>query len=71
MVTLEFFAEGNTSVNLMIYSIDGQLLKNECLERVLSGHNHLNFDISDLKPGIYLVKVMYDNRIETFKLIRE
>jgi hypothetical protein len=71
MVTIDFYTESNTRLNLLIYSLTGELLINEYSGWVQNGRHQLNFDLSGLKPGVYFVKAMYDNKFKTFKLIRE
>jgi len=68
---VDFLSENQTVVDFQLYSVTGQLLKNERIGLFESGKHRFNIDISDIKQGVYFAKVLRNNKAETFKLVKE
>ena len=55
-------------VNISIYNINGELVKNLVNHRQKAGHYHIKFDGSELTNGIYLFKLSTKDFIEVKKM---
>ena len=66
IITIEFFTESPTPVEVQLYSVTGKLLKTIQKGSAEAGQKRIDFDISDLSQGVYFAKV----NSETFKVIK-
>ncbi len=57
-------------VKLSLCSMEGKLLKNNVRQHMMPGKQRLTMDVSDLKPGIYLVCVQVNDNLINQKLIK-
>jgi uncharacterized repeat protein (TIGR01451 family) len=64
LFTLEF--ENNTTGNLSLFSIDGQLIK-----QIQMDSNRISIDLNGFEKGIYIVKFEIDGEYYHCKLIKE
>jgi hypothetical protein len=70
IITIEFFNESPTPVEVQLYSITGKLLKTIQKGSVEAGQKRIDFDISDLSKGVYFAKLILNKNSETFKVIK-
>lgn len=70
IISIEFFTEIKTPVNFQLYSVTGEILKIDRIGLSEAGTQLFTIDISDLKQGVYFAKVIYNNKEETFKVIK-
>ncbi|MEZ5018287.1 MAG: T9SS type A sorting domain-containing protein [Flavipsychrobacter sp.] len=71
-VTLSYRLPSPNKVDIMLYTIDGRLLK--VLNKgksMAAGHQHLSFDIGDLPIGSYIIHINTGNSFSNTKLIKE
>lgn len=54
-LNLDYFLHMSAKVRIDLYSIDGKLLKTLLAGELQQGHNHRVFDVSDIKPGSYII----------------
>ena len=67
--TLTFTAVSAGEVQILLYDAAGRQLKTVLQENVAQG-NHADFiDLSDLQPGLYLVKAILNNEVMIQKLV--
>ena len=65
---LEFTSDNDGLINMDIYSIAGQRVKN--LQFVMNeGANNFRFDVSDLNHGTYIIQLNKDNKVTTKKFV--
>lgn len=56
-VTINFFIEESSAVTISIIDANGRVVKSPVVaEQRATGRHHVNVDVSDLEPGIYLVQ---------------
>lgn len=67
-INLSILGEVQNTVQIDILNLQGQVLRNRQLDTFDFG-NTLEMNVSDLNPGIYLVRAQEGNRIQTAKLI--
>ena len=66
--TIKLVAESDAISSVQLFSLDGVLVLNT--ERhLLAGKNEILLDISNLKPGVYLLKIINNSNIYSSRLI--
>ena len=60
------FSEHYKDVEILIYSIDGQLIKNLNIENQIQ----VNINLDNNPAGLYQIKLISDDRIANFKLVK-
>jgi len=71
ILSIALFTEGQTAVEFQLYSVTGELLKNDRMGMFGAGQHHFTIDISDLNQGVYFAKVILNEKAETFKVIKK
>ena len=66
--TFSFEAFNNTTANVSVYDLAGRIVISET-RAVIKGANNLSFDLSELKPGSYVVRVLAGSNVYTQKII--
>lgn len=64
--SIYFYLIKKVNATLYIYSIEGKVMKTQ---RLTEGTNSV--DMYDFKAGIYSFKVITNNDVKTFKVIKE
>ncbi len=59
----------STQAEISILSLDGRVVQATAGHSLPSGNSQINFDVSDLAPGIYIVQVDFADALVTRKLI--
>ncbi|MBL0046707.1 MAG: T9SS type A sorting domain-containing protein [Bacteroidetes bacterium] len=54
---------------LIIYTLQGKLVKRENLDKLTSGRNSYNFSVSEFEAGTYLVSVITGNKQTSAKFV--
>ena len=67
--TMEFALPKKSNVNLSIYNILGEEVRNLVHEELSAGYHKVNFNSTGLPSGIYLYKLTADDFAETKKMI--
>ena len=68
--TIAFELEKASNVNVQIFSLSGQLVREINETNVAAGQNNIEFGVSDLPKGTYIVKLVAGDKIETSKFIK-
>ncbi|MFN8255576.1 MAG: T9SS type A sorting domain-containing protein [Bacteroidales bacterium] len=69
-ITLEFNSEEQFNGSISLISISGVILKQwDSPNSFSSGYNSLKLDLTDLKEGIYLLRINSSNRFKTMRLM--
>ncbi len=66
--TLDFHSKENGSAKAIIYNVEGKQIVSEEVY-VFSGSNRLEFEINDLRTGVYYVTISSANKLFTSKFI--
>lgn len=69
-VTFGYYINGNTDVDLSIFDIEGRKILTLVSTSKKIGHHNVTIDLSHLKSGTYLYKLVTPYRRETKKLIK-
>jgi hypothetical protein len=59
------FAENISSLDISISNISGKVVYKSCSKNI----NDLQIDLSGKSAGIYFVRLIFDNKVQTEKLI--
>jgi hypothetical protein len=70
IVSVEFSVADECKVELKLYSVTGELIKNTGSMPFAPGQHQIKTDISNLKQGIYFAQVMVGKKLETFKIVK-
>jgi len=70
LVNLDYLAQNNDKIIVSVFDMTGKLVNSQ-IQQIVSGDNNLNFDFSELKTGIYIVKIGNDRNPIHRKLIIE
>lgn len=68
--TIAFELEKASNVNVQIFSLSGQLVREINETNLSSGQNNIEFGAADLPKGTYIVKLVAGDKIETSKFIK-
>jgi len=68
LMNLSLYTEENTKINVEVMNLMGQSVQNAAYP-VQQGLNHLQLNLEDLKPGMYLVNVQNDKASYTQKIM--
>ena len=60
----------SANVKLTLCSMEGKVIKTKVSRNMMPGKQRMTMDVSDLKPGIYMVSVQVDDKIINQKLIK-
>jgi hypothetical protein len=60
----------SANVKLTVCSMEGKVIKTNVSQHMMSGEQNLTMDVSDLKPGIYLVSMQINDNLINQKLIK-
>ena len=66
---IDFSISETTSTSLILYNIIGQPVKELVNASLPKGNYSINVDLSELKAGIYLYKMLYKGKEKTLKLM--
>jgi hypothetical protein len=69
-LTIKYYLQQSSSVTLEIYDMHGQSIKVLNQQKLQKGIHKLNFDGSNLKPGIYFCVLKTNEGIQTKKIIK-
>jgi len=61
-------SKGNFIKKLQVLDLSGKLIKEE---KNISAKNNFEFNLSDIKQGIYILKVETNNELQTFKIVKK
>lgn len=67
---LKFNLEGNSDVYVNVYSLSGKLVKNISRANLPKGDNNIDFNVSELPVGTYLIEFNANGTRETAKFIK-
>ncbi len=70
LVSLDYEARAYGEIIISIFDVTGKI-KFEQFHQVSKGNNHLNFDFSNISPGIYLVEIRAKRKSTYQKIIIE
>lgn len=70
-LTLEYYLESATTVNVSIYSMDGKLIKNLPIGKQDKGLHTQYIDCSNLSKGTYIVRIDANNKVTSDKIIKK
>ena len=70
-LTLEYYLENLTTVNVTIYSMDGKLIKSLVMGKLDKGLHTQYIDCSNLSKGTYILRIETDNRVTSDKIIKK
>lgn len=60
----------SANVKLTLCAMEGKVIKTNISQNMMSGKQRITMDVSDLKPGIYLVSIQVNDNIINHKLIK-
>ncbi|MBI1224297.1 MAG: T9SS type A sorting domain-containing protein [Bacteroidetes bacterium] len=69
LAQLEYISLGQEQVILSLYDLQGRYIASKNFNTV-EGHNHLDYDISDIVAGIYMLHIKSSNGSTSLKLIK-
>lgn len=67
---LKFELENNSDVYVNIYSLSGKLVQNVSRANMPKGENTMDFNVSNLPIGTYIVEFKAGNQVETSKFVK-
>ena len=70
-VKLDVFAQAGESYAIDIYSAVGDKIKAVYNGQLSKGTNTLDFSVSDLSAGIYVIRVENEEHVQTLKFIKK
>ncbi|MDX2001931.1 MAG: T9SS type A sorting domain-containing protein [Chitinophagales bacterium] len=68
-VNLEFENTSTEGASVMVYNLQGQIVRNEYVDFAKNG-NALQLDLSNQAPGIYLVKSVFGTVSKTIRIVK-
>jgi hypothetical protein len=68
---LECHLKHNEFVNIQLYNSTGQMIKNLMNEETSEGKNTFSFDISEIEPGLYFIKMNVGNESLVKAVVKE
>lgn len=69
-LTLEYYLENLTTVNVTIYSMDGKLIKSLVMGKLDKGLHTQYIDCSNLSKGTYILKIQANEKVISDKFIK-
>lgn len=69
--TIELTLTDNDDVNIQVYSLSGQLVKEMSKTNTSKGTNQFNIDVSDLRNGVYIIKTTANGTTKTAKIVKQ
>ena len=69
-LTLEYYLETSTTVNVTIYSMEGKLIKSLAIDRKDKGLHTQYIDCSNLAKGTYILRIEANNKATSDKFIK-
>lgn len=70
-LTLEYYLENTTTVNISLYSMDGRLVKNQSIGKLDKGVHTEYLDCSNLVKGTYILRIEANNKSTSDKIIKK
>lgn len=70
-LTLEYYLENTTIVNISLYSMDGKLVKNQSIGKQDKGIHTEYLDCSNLIKGTYILRIEANNKSTSDKIIKK
>uniref|UniRef100_UPI00261FC040 T9SS type A sorting domain-containing protein n=1 Tax=uncultured Dysgonomonas sp. TaxID=206096 RepID=UPI00261FC040 len=70
-LTIEYYLENSTSVNVSLYSMDGKQLKNITVGKKEKGLHTEYMDFSTLAKGTYILRIEANNQAVSEKIIKK
>ncbi|MBF0576008.1 T9SS type A sorting domain-containing protein, partial [Dysgonomonas sp. GY617] len=70
-LTLEYYLENTTTVNISLYSMDGKLVKNQSIGKLDKGIHTEYMDCSSLVKGTYILRIEANNKSTSDKIIKK
>jgi hypothetical protein len=67
---LRFDLENNSDVYINVYSISGKLIKNISRSNLPKGDNTIDFNVTELPIGTYIIEFRAGNQVETSKFVK-
>jgi hypothetical protein len=68
--TLEYTSKDNSPISIQIYSVNGQFIENIYSNMVKEKQQiKVNFDVSKYSSGVYFVKLLSNNSVETKRIV--
>lgn len=55
---------------ISVFSLEGQLIKKEAVDLPVNGKFNKDFKVSDLKPGVYLLRMEFENENQTVRIVK-
>lgn len=68
--TIAFELESNSNVNIQIFSLSGQMVKEINETNAAAGQNNITFGVADLPKGTYVVRLTAGEKVETSKFVK-
>lgn len=68
-VNIEYSINNESNVMISLYSVNGELIESKSIFEAVYGNNLLQFDISDLAAGVYIVKFQAGKEVIIKKLV--
>ncbi len=69
IVNIDYFIEKSNQAQLLIYTLQGKLVKRENLDKLTTGRNTYKFSVADFEAGTYLVSVLTGNKQSSTKFV--
>lgn len=69
-LTIDFFVQDQSELILKLYSASGELFMEQNLGLFQAGRHRANPDIYGLKPGMYLLKTILNNKVLSTKILK-
>lgn len=69
-LTLEYYLESSTTVNVTIYSMEGKLIKNLPISKQDKGLHTQYIDCSNLAKGTYILRIQANEKVTSDKFIK-
>lgn len=70
-LTIDYYLENSTAVNIYIYSLDGKLVKNISMGNQDKGLHTEYVDFSTLSKGTYILRIQINDKITSDKIIKK
>lgn len=70
IIILDLFVADRSELSVNIYSVTGELVKSQQTLWLEPGKQLIDSDISKLERGIYFIQVKINNKVESFKVIK-
>lgn len=70
-VYLQFNSNFEGELNVNLYDLSGKLIQSKSNVNFVNGYNLVEFNVNDLKSGMYIVSIQNKNQVYTTRLIKQ